>query len=181
MSCLSFERCFPVPARPDSTPTRRIFPLETSKVSGPSIGFDAKIISAIPPKLARAGEGLTKQKSSPPTLALRGPSPTILFVCAKNAFRSIFAESLFNARIGTARAQAISAGLKPASELLPGAVQVLKELNLDTRANGPLQSPKSTPLPALARCATPSPRSWTSSLVKCTLGRCESRAVIVVP
>ena len=55
----------------------------------------------------------------------------ILFVCVENSGRSQMAEGFFNQKYGPKGYRAISAGTRPASEINPLAVQVMKEVGVD--------------------------------------------------
>ncbi|MCA1839142.1 MAG: low molecular weight phosphatase family protein [Actinomycetota bacterium] len=57
-------------------------------------------------------------------------TPTILFVCVQNAGRSQMAEALMTARL-KGRAQVFSAGTKPAKEIDPVVIEVMKENGID--------------------------------------------------
>ena len=58
----------------------------------------------------------------------------ILFVCVENAGRSQMAEGFFR-KLGPSNFEVMSAGTKPASEINPTAVQVMKEVNIDITQN----------------------------------------------
>src|ERR687897_3336957 len=55
----------------------------------------------------------------------------ILFVCVENAGRSQMAEGFFNGKYAPKGYHAISAGTRPASQINPLAVQVMKEVGID--------------------------------------------------
>lgn len=56
----------------------------------------------------------------------------ILFVCVENSCRSQMAEGFFNSMVpSTGKALASSAGAKPAKEINPLAVAVMKEVGID--------------------------------------------------
>ena len=55
----------------------------------------------------------------------------ILFVCVENAGRSQMAEGFFNQRYAPKGYCAISAGIRPASQINPLAVQVMREVGVD--------------------------------------------------
>jgi protein-tyrosine-phosphatase len=55
---------------------------------------------------------------------------TVLFVCVENAGRSQIAEGFFN-KYAPGGYTAISAGTRPAAEINPLAVQVMKEVGID--------------------------------------------------
>jgi protein-tyrosine-phosphatase len=55
----------------------------------------------------------------------------ILFVCVENAGRSQMAEGFFNQRYAPKGYRAISAGTRPASQINPLAVQVMREVGVD--------------------------------------------------
>lgn len=57
---------------------------------------------------------------------------TILFVCVENAGRSQMAEGFFN-KYAPRGYRALSAGTKPAGQINPLAVQVMKEVGIDIR------------------------------------------------
>jgi arsenate reductase len=56
---------------------------------------------------------------------------TILFVCVENAGRSQMAEGFFNQKYRPKGYRAVSAGTRPASQINPLAVQVMKEVGID--------------------------------------------------
>ena len=58
----------------------------------------------------------------------------ILFVCVENAGRSQMAEGFFR-KLGPSNFEVMSAGTKPASEINPTAVQVMKEVIIDISQN----------------------------------------------
>lgn len=64
------------------------------------------------------------------------PKGLILFVCVENTFRSVIAEALFNhyAPLGL---RAESAGVKPAAEINPIAVQLLREIEINIHEKKP--------------------------------------------
>lgn len=62
---------------------------------------------------------------------------TILFVCTENACRSQMAEGFFNHLNKDQNMRAISAGLKPVQEINPKAVDVMRELDIDTSQQKP--------------------------------------------
>ncbi len=55
----------------------------------------------------------------------------ILFVCVENAGRSQMAEGFFNQKYAPKGYRAISAGTRPASQINPLAVEVMKEVGID--------------------------------------------------
>lgn len=55
----------------------------------------------------------------------------ILFVCVENAGRSQMAEGFFNQKYAPKGYRAISAGTRPASQINPLAVEVMKEVGVD--------------------------------------------------
>lgn len=61
---------------------------------------------------------------------------TILFVCVGNAGRSQMAEAIFN-NLRPSGFRAISAGTKPANEVSPLVVEVLKEIGIDASSSRP--------------------------------------------
>jgi arsenate reductase (thioredoxin) len=56
---------------------------------------------------------------------------TVLFVCVENAGRSQIAEGFFNRKYAPKGYRAISAGTRPASQINPLAIQVMKEVGID--------------------------------------------------
>ena len=56
---------------------------------------------------------------------------TILFVCVENAGRSQIAEGFFNSKYTPKGYRAISAGTRPASQINPLAIEVMKEIGID--------------------------------------------------
>jgi protein-tyrosine-phosphatase len=56
---------------------------------------------------------------------------TILFVCVENAGRSQIAEGFFNSKYAPKGYRAISAGTRPASQINPLAIEVMKEIGID--------------------------------------------------
>lgn len=58
------------------------------------------------------------------------PTQTILFVCVENAGRSQMAEGFFN-KYAPGRYHAISAGIKPVSEINPLAIEAMREVGID--------------------------------------------------
>ena len=58
----------------------------------------------------------------------------ILFGCVENAGRSQMAEGFFR-KLGPSNFEVMSAGTKPASEINPTAVQVMKEVDIDISQN----------------------------------------------
>ena len=58
------------------------------------------------------------------------PTQTILFVCVENVGRSQMAEGFFN-KYAPGRYQAMSAGIKPVSEINPVAIEVMREVGID--------------------------------------------------
>ena len=61
---------------------------------------------------------------------------TILFVCVGNAGRSQMAEAIFN-KLKPDGFRAISAGTKPAREVNPLVIQVLREMGIDASKSKP--------------------------------------------
>ena len=55
----------------------------------------------------------------------------ILFVCVENAGRSQIAEGFFNQKYAPKGYSAISAGIRPASQINPLVVQVMKEVGIE--------------------------------------------------
>jgi arsenate reductase (thioredoxin) len=55
----------------------------------------------------------------------------ILFVCVENGGRSQMAEGFFNQKYAPKGYRAISAGTRPASQINPLAVEVMKEFGVD--------------------------------------------------
>jgi arsenate reductase (thioredoxin) len=68
----------------------------------------------------RSSENKTKQEGK-----------TVLFVCIGNASRSQMAEGFFNQKYAPKGYQAVSAGTRPASQINPLAVEVMKEAGID--------------------------------------------------
>lgn len=60
----------------------------------------------------------------------------ILFICVENACRSQIAEAFFN-KYAMGKAVAISAGTRPASQVNPKAVEVMKEVGIDISKQKP--------------------------------------------
>jgi arsenate reductase len=60
---------------------------------------------------------------------------TILFVCVENAGRSQMAEAFFNQKYAPEGYQAVSAGTRPASQIIPLAVQVMEEVGINIVSN----------------------------------------------
>jgi arsenate reductase (thioredoxin) len=60
-----------------------------------------------------------------------GEEKTILFVCVENTGRSQMAEGFFNQKYRLKGYRAVSAGTRPASQINPLAVQVMKEVGID--------------------------------------------------
>jgi arsenate reductase (thioredoxin) len=68
---------------------------------------------------------------------------TILFACVHNAGRSQMAAAFFNTLVDSEKAQAISAGTKPAGAVHPVVVQVMGEVGIDLAGSRPrLLTPK---------------------------------------
>jgi arsenate reductase len=61
---------------------------------------------------------------------------SVLFVCVHNSGRSQIAEAFFNYLAGN-KAKASSAGTKPASEINPVVVQVMREAGIDISSRKP--------------------------------------------
>ena len=61
---------------------------------------------------------------------------TVLFVCVGNSGRSQMAEAFFN-QLANGKARAISAGTKPAANVEPTVVKVMKEVGIDVSGNKP--------------------------------------------
>jgi arsenate reductase len=55
----------------------------------------------------------------------------ILFVCLENAGRSQMAEGFFNQKYAPKGYRAISAGIRPVSQINPLAIEVMKEIGID--------------------------------------------------
>ena len=68
----------------------------------------------------RSSENKTKQEGK-----------TVLFVCIENASRSQMAEGFFNQKYAPKGYQAVSAGTRPASQINPLGVEVMKEAGID--------------------------------------------------
>jgi len=62
---------------------------------------------------------------------------TVVFACVHNAGRSQMAAALFNALADPSKALARSAGTKPASQVHPEVVLVLRELGIDASVHRP--------------------------------------------
>jgi len=60
----------------------------------------------------------------------------VLFVCVENTFRSVMAEAIFNARAPTGW-RAASAGVQPAAEINPVAVELLREIGIEIEGKVP--------------------------------------------
>ena len=60
----------------------------------------------------------------------------ILFVCVENAGRSQMAEAFFK-KIGPKNYEAFSAGTKPASQVNPIVIEVMKEVGIDISSHKP--------------------------------------------
>jgi arsenate reductase (thioredoxin) len=60
----------------------------------------------------------------------REPAKSILFVCVENAGRSQMAEGFFN-KYPPKGYEAISAGTRPVSQIIPIAVEVMREAGID--------------------------------------------------
>jgi len=60
----------------------------------------------------------------------------VLFICVENACRSQMAEAFFN-EMASGRAEAISAGTKPADRVNSNAVKVMKEVGVDVSNQRP--------------------------------------------
>ena len=75
----------------------------------------------------------------------------ILFVCVENAGRSQMAEGFFR-KLGPSNFEVMSAGTKPASEINPTAVQVMKEVDIDISQN------RSKTITSCLLYTSPSPR-----------------------
>ena len=60
----------------------------------------------------------------------------VLFVCIENARRSQMAEAFFN-KLAKGHAVAASAGDRPASKVDPKAIEVMKEIGIDTSKQRP--------------------------------------------
>ncbi len=61
---------------------------------------------------------------------------TVLFVCVHNSGRSQMAEAFFNQLTG-GKAEALSAGTKPADDVNPVVVEAMKEIGIDISRNKP--------------------------------------------
>jgi arsenate reductase (thioredoxin) len=64
------------------------------------------------------------------------PARRVLFVCVQNAGRSQMAAALFN-RYATGGATAESAGTRPAAQVHPEVVAVMREVGIDLEGNRP--------------------------------------------
>lgn len=60
----------------------------------------------------------------------------VLFICVHNAGRSQMAEAFFN-RMAQGKAEAVSAGSRPAESINPAAVQAMQEAGIDIRRGKP--------------------------------------------
>jgi len=60
----------------------------------------------------------------------------VLFVCVENAGRSIMAEAFFK-KYAQKNFQSINAGTKPASQVNPLVIQVMKEVGIDISLKKP--------------------------------------------
>lgn len=58
---------------------------------------------------------------------------TILFACVHNAGRSQMAAALFNHRVDSTKARAVSAGTQPGDKVHPEVIAVMEELGVDLR------------------------------------------------
>ncbi|MBI4563205.1 MAG: arsenate reductase ArsC [Planctomycetes bacterium] len=67
----------------------------------------------------------------------QGSVKTVLFACVHNAGRSQMAAAFFNSMADPARARALSAGTRPADQVHPEVVEVMKEVGLDLSAARP--------------------------------------------
>jgi arsenate reductase len=61
---------------------------------------------------------------------------TVLFVCVHNSGRSQMAEAFFN-KLAKGKAQALSSGTQPASEVNPVVVEVMREAGINIAGNKP--------------------------------------------
>ncbi|MDO8637787.1 MAG: arsenate reductase ArsC [Dehalococcoidia bacterium] len=61
---------------------------------------------------------------------------TVLFVCVGNSGRSQMAEAFFN-RLASGKANAISAGTKPATRVDPVVIEAMREVGIDISNNLP--------------------------------------------
>jgi protein-tyrosine-phosphatase len=61
---------------------------------------------------------------------------TVLFVCVHNSGRSQMAEAFFN-KLAEVKAQALSAGTQPASEVNPVVVEAMREAGINISSNKP--------------------------------------------
>ncbi len=61
---------------------------------------------------------------------------TILFVCPRNAGRSMMAEVLFN-KLAKGKVKAISAGTEPADTVDPKVVEVMREIGIELKDRKP--------------------------------------------
>jgi len=60
----------------------------------------------------------------------------VLFICVENACRSQIAEAFFN-KFAMSKAVAVSAGTRPADQVNPKAVEVMKEVGIDISKQKP--------------------------------------------
>ena len=61
---------------------------------------------------------------------------SVLFVCVENTFRSVMAEAIFNANAPPGW-KAESAGVRPATEINPVAVELLREIGIEVGSKTP--------------------------------------------
>lgn len=63
--------------------------------------------------------------------------PRVIFACVHNAGRSQIAAAFFNRLVNPSRASAISAGTRPADQVHPEVVDVMREVGIDLSAATP--------------------------------------------
>jgi len=75
----------------------------------------------------------------------------VIFACVHNAGRSQMAAAFFNRVAAAGRAHAVSAGTKPANEVQPEVIAVMREVGIDLRGARPRVSPRSSRPPVNSR------------------------------
>jgi protein-tyrosine-phosphatase len=89
----------------------------------------------------------------------------VIFACVHNAGRSQMAAAFFNRVAAAGRAHAVSAGTKPANEVQPEVIAVMREVGIDLRGARPrrfteARGRQSTPRYDGVRGGVPG-RAWT--------------------